>query len=478
MNCFNLRSLTFLFQPRFFTAFCLYVLVVAVGFKTASAQESLRKAVYGEPSATESKKTPVRKKADPPKRAPTKASSNVKKPAGGATQKKRSGNAASTRRPVNRPGWINVIFESKEPNTQILLNGNRVGATDENRTFQWTMTPGIYRLSGILGTSVVFPETLVQLGTDGMKMTLQREAAKKEPQKNDEPLVIPKTQAEKEMELAREMSAEVIRIFSDFLDPQKSADITTDDWRFAAKAAVLGEFQNLSKQQIEAQRKFAAGQVDLAEKSYQKAFNNFRLALQSFQGSPLPHVGLGDTYLASAQWQDARRSYEQARTVGPNLWMAHRRLGDIYRSLGEKKKAVLSYADAIKFGDTSYETRFLRARALVDAENIEEAIPLLEELLKEETRSEVYISLGEAYEMSKRDVAALDNYRKAVEIDPESPVAQYRLARIYYEQREYKKAAEGFDAALKLDGDTKSFPHEDATEKRSVALSRIKTTSK
>jgi tetratricopeptide (TPR) repeat protein len=472
-------KLTFLFKPRFFTANCLCVLVMAVGITTASAQESLRKAVYGETSATESKKPPVRKKADPSKKTPAKTSTNVKKPAaGGTTQKKRSGNTASTRQSANRPGWISVLFESKEPNTQIFLNGNHVGTTDENRTFKWKMTPGIYRVSSVLGASVIFSEKLVQLGVDGMKITLQEEAAKKAPPRNDEPLVIPKTQAEKEMELAREMSAKVLQIFSDFLNPEKSADIMAEDWRFAANAAVLGEFQNLSKQQIEAQRKFAAGQVGLADKNYQKAFTDFRLAIQSFPGSPLPHIGLGDTYFASAQWQDAKRSYEQARSVGPNLWMAHRRLGDIYRILGEKKKAVQSYADAIKFGDTRYETRFLRARAEVDVESMETAIPLLEALLKEDARSEIHLSLGEAYEMSKRDIGALDHYRKAVELDPESPIAQYRLARIYYEQREYKKAVEGFDAALKLDGDKKSFPHEDAAEKRSVALGRIKTTSK
>jgi tetratricopeptide (TPR) repeat protein len=341
------------------------------------------------------------------------------------------------------------------------------------------MTPGIYRISASLGTSIVFSEKAVQLGKDGMKVTLQEEVVKAPPKVQEEqPLVIPKTQAEIEMEMAREMSAKVVQIFADYLDAQKSANVTTEDWRFAASAAVLGEFQNLNRQQIEAQRRFAEGKVSLADKDYQKAFNEFRLAIQSFPGSPLPHIGLGDAYVGLAQWQDARKSYEQARTVGPNLWMAHRRLGDIYRIVGEKKKAVASYTEAVKFGDISYDTRFLKARALVDAENTEAAIPLLEELSKENTRSEIYLALGEAYEMSKRDVGALDHYRKAVELDPRSPVAQYRLARIYFEQREYQKAVDGFNTALELDGDNKSFPHEDAAEKRTASLNRIKTSSR
>ncbi|NOT47098.1 MAG: tetratricopeptide repeat protein [Acidobacteria bacterium] len=445
----------------------------------ASAQSSLRKVVYGSTPAPDIRKPspPPAKKVEPRKKTVAKAPPVAKKPVGTAAKNRSSGKSA-TRRPSTRPGWINVTFESKDPDTMIFLNGNHVGTTDENRTFRRTITPGIYRVKGVVGSSVVFPEKLVQLSTDKMSVTVREEAAKKEPEKNDLPFVIPKTQAEIEMELAREMSAKVIKIFADFMDPQKSADITTDDWRFAANAAVLGEFQNLSKQQIEAQRKFAAGQIALAEGNRQKAFADFNLAVQSFPSSPLPHIGLGDAYFASAQWQDARRTYEQARRFGANFWMTHLRLGDIYRILGDKKKAVLSYADAIRFGDTRYETRFLRARALVDIDDMDAAIPLLEELLKEKTTSVVYVALGEAYEMRKREVAALDNYRKAVELDPALPVAQYRLARIYYEQREYQKAVEGFDAALKLDGDRRSFSHEDAREKRSNASVRIRTVSK
>ena len=458
-------------------AFCTAATVLILSSRTVSAQSSLRKYVYGNTPSTKSKKPAAPKKA--PKKPVAKASASVKKKKAAVATSKKPAAAAASRRTTTRPGWIKVTFESKEPNTQVYLNGNHVGTTDEKRVLRKSITPGVYRVKGSSGTSIVFPERLVQLGTDKMNVLLQEQVAVATVvEKKEEPIVIQKTQAEREIEIAREMSAKVIKTFSDFMDPLRSADVTTEDWRFASNAAVLGEFQNLSKQQIEAQRRFAAGQVHLAEGNRQKAFNDFNSAVQNFPSSPLPHVGLGDAYFASAQWQDAKRVYEQARSVGPNFWMAHLRLGDIYRILGDKKKAVLAYADAIKFGDNRYETRFLRVRALVDDEQVAAAIPLLEELLKEKPNSMVYLALGEAYELQKREVAALDNYRKAVELDPNLPVAQYRLARIYYEQREYQKAVDGFDAALKLDGDRRSFPHEDARSKRLNASGRVRTGSK
>jgi tetratricopeptide (TPR) repeat protein len=476
--CFKSRYLPFPFERRVLVAVVVCVTFIAVSLRTASAQESLRKVVYGGASSSAPKKETPRKKAAASKKTASKAAPLTKRSKVATAPKKRTV-SPPPRRHTKRPGSIDVVFESPDPNTQIFLNGNLVGATDKSRTFRWNVTPGLYRIRGVLGTSVVFPETVIQLRTDKMKFTLKEAVTEKIPEKKDEPPLVPlKTQAEIEMELARQMSARVLQIFNDFLDPQKSAAVTTADWRFAASAAVLGEFQNLSSQQIEAQRKFASGQVALAEGDHQRAFGEFRLAIQTFPESPMLHIGVGDTYAASAQWQDARKSYEQARTMGPNFWMAHRRLGDIYRLLEEKKKAVLSYADAIKAGDARYETRFLRARAMVDAENFETVIPLLEELLKEKPTADVYVALGETYEMSKRDVAALDNYRKAVELDPNSAVAQYRLARVYYEQREFQKAVEGFDAALKLDGAKKSFPHDDAKEKRANAVSRIKSAAK
>ena len=457
------------------------VLVLSVTSASASAQESLRKVVYGGKTTAAPKKETPRKKPEASRKAtPSRSkSTTAKKPSTAARKQVSNGGASTKRRPASRPGWIEVVFESKEPNTQVYLNGNHVGATDAGGVFRRKMTAGTYRVRGVHGFNVVFPERPMELGTDGMAVSLHEVAAKKDPEPpKEQPIVIRKTQAEIEMELARAMSARVIKIFSDYLDVERSASVTVDDWKFAANAAVLGEFQDLSKQQIEAQRKFAAGRVNLAEGDRQQAFANFRLAAQAFPSSPLPHLGIGDAYSASSQWQDARKAYEQARSVGPHLWMVHRRLGDVYRILGERKKAVQSYVDAVKFGDERYETRHLRARAQLEAGSLEAAIPLLEDLSEEKPSAEVHLSLGEAFEMQKRDVAALDHYRKAVELDPNLAAAQYRLARIYFEQREYEKAVEGFDAALKLDGDRKSFPHNDAKEKRSHASSRVRPTSK
>src|SRR5688572_3064226 len=97
-----------------FLIVCLWLVLAATGFISVSAQGSLRKAVYGESSASE-KKVAVRKKPD--SKAPTKTSSSAKNGNGSSTRKKAPNNTA--RRQAKPPGWISVTFTSKEPNTQI-----------------------------------------------------------------------------------------------------------------------------------------------------------------------------------------------------------------------------------------------------------------------------------------------------------------------------------------------------------------------
>ncbi len=460
------------------TIFC--GIILAASFQSILAQDSLRKAVYGEPPTAESKKPAAERKTTAKPPAPKKAAP-VKRSAAVNTRKAAPGKAsvttsATAKRSGKRPGMVAIFFESKMPGTQVFLNGNLIGTTNSERTMKWIMTPGTYRVTGKLKGDVVYPEKLMFLNGDSPKVRLYEEPVPvvMTEQKAREALAIKPTQAELEMAAAREMSAKVLQIFSDYLDPLKSDRVSIGEWQFASDAAVLGGFQNLSTQQIEAQRAFAAGQVAMANKDPKKAFDSFSLAIRSFPTSPLPYVGLGDAYAFSQQMDDARKSYEQAKLRGKHLAIIHRRLGDTYRLLKQRKEAIEAYSEAIRLGDTRYETKFFRARATIEADKPLAAIPMLEELLPENPRAEVYFSLGEAYEMLKRDVAALDNFRKAVDIDPKSAIAQYRLALVYYEQREYEKAVKGFDAAIELDGEQNTFSRKDAALKRSSALMRIK----
>lgn len=471
----SIRSnLSFIVCVAFFCA-----VIISAGNRSALAQGSLRKVVYGETSSSASKKATPKKRVETAKKvtAPKKSTS-----ARSTRSTKRSTGTAAKKPPplvTKRNGMINVVFVSKEPGTEVFVNGNPVGKTGDNGIFERLMTPGTYRISAKAGTNVLVSERRVGVRLDNMRVELfDRPIVTAKPEPPPAPFTPPPTEAEKEMERAREISGRVIQIFSDFLDPLKSDSISTDEWRFVSDAAVLGSFQNLSSQQIEAQRTFAMGRVEVAEKNPTKALTSFQLSIRSFPSSPLPFIGLGDAYFASQQFEDARRSYEQARQRGKHLAIVHRRLGDANHLLKDEKEAVAAYAEAIKLGDTRYETKFMMGRSLLAAEMVGTAIPVFEELLKQEPKAEVYVALGEAFERQKRDVAALDNYRKAVELDPKLAAGHYNLARVYYEQREFEKAAQGFEKALELDGDRNTFSHEDAQTKKANASRRIKSGGK
>ncbi len=76
-------------------------------------------------------------------------------------------------------------------------------------------------------------------------------------------------------ELALEISAEVKRILVDYADPQKTDSISTSDWELVYKAAQLGQLQGYSAVDVEAQRWFASGQMELAKENFHERIHGF-----------------------------------------------------------------------------------------------------------------------------------------------------------------------------------------------------------
>ena len=66
---------------------------------------------------------------------------------------------------------------------------------------------------------------------------------------------------------------------------------------------------------------------------------------------------------------------------------------------------------------------------------------------------EAHKSLGSLYLQKNLKEKALEEFKMAVEIEPEDPEPYYEIGRIYYERNETKKAAFYFDKYLYLGGE-------------------------
>lgn len=427
----NLESRTTHRLPRLVFA---VLLSLPLAF-AAAAQPKLGDTVYKE------KKTPSES---------TKPKGVKKKGVSTPSQTTRSVPAARTTTPKNA---LEVTFFALEPQVEIYLNEKNVGVTDENFQLSKKLAPGDYLLMAKNKRAVLVSTKKISVGPEQTIFQLYEEAP---PQPMPEPVKTVAPDEERQLLIkAIEESEQVKKILATYNDPATTDSVTVDDWQFVFKAANSGELQGYTAVQIEAQRWFASGQIELAKNEYVNAFTAFNKALEFMPQSPLPFLGLGNTYYASQKLPDALKLYTRAVQMDPKFAVAFKKIGDTQRQLGKGKEAIAAYKNAIQFGYKTLETRYWLGTLMLETKQIEEALAELESVAAEKPAVDVYLSIGSGYEKLRRDVSAIEAYQKAIATDSSSALAHVRLADVYFNQREYPKAKEEYDKALALDPDGK-----------------------
>lgn len=421
------------------------------------AQDSLRNTVYGgKPAAP--------RRAGKPKIAVRR---NIpRKPV------RRTVKASDDNSTKNRKNLLTVTFTSKEPKTEIWLNEKKIGVTGDALTLTKKLAAGEYKVLAKTSRQVFFPTQKITVTPEKTEFQLIDPQFLKP--KTPPVAVVPPKQAEKsDLEIAREVSAKVKEILGNYADPKKTDSVTLKDWETVFQAAQLGQLQNYTAIQVEAHRWFASGQIELAKNEIPNALTAFQKAQEFMTNSALPFYGLGNTYFTGKQYQDALKSYQRAAQIAPKFAPVYRKLGDTYRILSKEKEAINAYKTAIFYGYDTTETRYLLGTMYLQNKQFEEGVAQLETVVKESPKPEVYIAIGEAYEKLKRGVSAIENYQKAIYLEPASAAAYYKLGIAYLEQREYVKAKESLEKAIGLDAEGKIINRAESQKKLREAASKI-----
>lgn len=445
-------------KMTYFFGITAVLLFLALFPMEIQAQKSLRKSVYGGETTAPVRpvvkpKTVIIKRSVPP--APKKTV--------------RPSSKATTNSAKN---LFNVTFTTREPKAEIWIDDKKAGITDENKEFTKKLAAGEYKILAKTGRQVLFPTQKVAISSEKTKIELVDPSLNK-PKPALITVVKPKQEEKSELEIAAEISAKVKEILENFADPKKTDSVTQQDWELVFQAAQLGQLQNYTAVQIEGHRWFASGQLELAKNELGNAFTSFTKSLEFVPNSPLSFYGLGNTYLAKKQYQDALKAYQRATAISIDFAIAHRRIGDTYKALNKEKEAITAYKNAILYGYNTPETRYLLGMMYLQNKQTEDGIAELEGVVKEMPKAEVFIIIGESYEKLKRGVSAIENYHKAIFLDPSSAVAYYKLGTAYFEQREYGKAKESLEKAIELDAGGKILNRVESQKKLREAASKI-----
>lgn len=377
----------------------------------------------------------------------------------------------TSRKTLTRPksNLITVTFITNEPNVEVWLNDKKSGETNNEATLQKRLAAGEYSVSARNDSGVIFPSTQISVSAEQNIFKLFEEKIPEiETTEN-----VGETKKSEE-EIAKETTAQVKLIFENYADPKKTDSVSASNWEFVYKSAPVGQMQGTTAVDVEAQRWFASGQMEFAAGNFTKALMSFNKAMEFMPNSALLYYALGNTHLANKQTAEALKAYQKALQLSPKMGMAYKKLGDVNRILDKEKEAIAAYKNALRFGYDNVETRFALALTLLKTKDTEGAIAHLLEVEKEKPAAEVYLALGEAFEKTKRDVSAIENYQKAIQASPASATAYFKLGDVYFAQREYVKAKEAFEKAVELDPEGKVLSKAEAQKKLREAAAKIK----
>lgn len=345
-----------------------------------------------------------------------------------------------------------VTFMAKEPMVEVWLDGKVIGYTDGRFQLSKKIAPGEYSLMAKNQRQVFLTTRRIKISQAQTSFKLYVETA--EVPKMPPPVENPQPQPQdvkSEIDAAIEVSRKVREILENYLNPETTDSVTTEDWQIVFQGSRLGELQGYTAVEMEAQRWFASGQIELAQKQFANALTAFNKAQEFMPGSALPFYAMGNTYFANQQFNDAFKLYQKALQLDRKLAMAYKKLGDTQRLLNKDREAITAYRYAIQFGYRTPETRFWLGTLMLENKQIEQGIEILETVAKEMPTAQVFLAIGTGYEKLKRDVSAIEYYGKAVEADPSSAVAHYKLANVYLNQRENDKAKTSLEKAITLD---------------------------
>jgi tetratricopeptide (TPR) repeat protein len=195
--------------------------------------------------------------------------------------------------------------------------------------------------------------------------------------------------------------------------------------RFKSSAAVFKSLLAVNPNNIEAT--YWLGQTYLDNDINDSARRLYERALMTSANAPLLLVGMGHVELLDKKTSEARQRFEAAITMTRN------KKGDdplILYAIGRAN------VDA-KAGDVAYAIEKLEAAALKDPKN-----------------PEIFLQLGNAYRKARPGEGggqAYTNYKKALELNPNFPVADMRLAKLFESQRNWELVLQYLNDAVRID---------------------------
>lgn len=196
----------------------------------------------------------------------------------------------------------------------------------------------------------------------------------------------------------------------------------------------------------------AGGRLNLARGRYEKALAAYERVAQRQPRNVEVLIRVAELNDRLDRRQEAVESYQKAIALDPDYYETYQELGSFYHKRGEYLQAVKQFRAVIARAPRFYPAYTNLGGALTDLGRYDEAEQVLRTSLSIKTTARALNNLAAGKAYQKRDIEAIDLYKKAYVLDPQNYICLMNLGDstrrtgLAAESEEYYRKA--MDAAL------------------------------
>jgi tetratricopeptide (TPR) repeat protein len=202
----------------------------------------------------------------------------------------------------------------------------------------------------------------------------------------------------------------------------------------------------------------AVGRIYLAQKKHKQAIAALEAASLYQPAADEAQLDLAITYFEAGLFDKAIQPLHKAIALNPQSPSAHSMLGKTYFALREYEKSTAELKVALEFGSNDFDTSFTLAIAYLQQRQFTDARRVFDwMLLHLGDQPELHVVIGRAFRVAGRLPEAIDEFKKAIALNPSLARVHDNLALAYLMN---EGASRLVDAEREFKTELLSNPHE------------------
>ncbi|HNZ35686.1 MAG TPA: tetratricopeptide repeat protein [Syntrophales bacterium] len=190
---------------------------------------------------------------------------------------------------------------------------------------------------------------------------------------------------------------------------------------------------------------------------YREAVEALNRIRKTAPKNPRVYADLGFAYGELKQYRDAEENYKKALQLGSSDPNIHLNLAAIYEKQGRTKEAAKAVEKGSKSGKATTEALERMGAQQMKAKQYDAALKTYRQLAAVESRRGLaYANMGTIYGIKGQTEKAIENLKLAVRYDKEDEGSWFALGEAYEKKKMYKEALEAYKAAYQINPESRA----------------------